>query len=170
MAGTAFRGDITTPRLGMSEVACNRSLQALQQLLADEFMLYVLLRNAHWSVQSPVFKELHELFQVQYEHADQVFDELAERIRTLGGQASIIPRDLEKITTLHASNNTLDRLPATEIVKRVAEDTERLIKGMRQAMKDIERTGEDPGTIDYLGTTLRQHEKHDWMLRAHLGR
>lgn len=132
-------------------------------------MLYILLRNAHWAVQSPQFKELHILFQDQYEFADSVFDEVAERIRTLGGQASIVPKELDDVTSLQPSPADLHKHSAPEILRRVAEDTERLIVHMREAIKKINERGDDQGTIDYLGSTLRAHEKHDWMIRAHLG-
>lgn len=52
--GTGAIGvDITRPRLGLSLKANNLSLQLLSRLLADEFLLYIKLRNAHWGVQSP---------------------------------------------------------------------------------------------------------------------
>lgn len=69
--------DVTVPRLGMADDARKRSLDLLTRVLNNEFLLYAKLRNAHWSVQSPAFKDLHETFQTIYEHVDGVFDEVA---------------------------------------------------------------------------------------------
>lgn len=52
---------------------------ALVRLCIIRLHLSVLLPSASQ------FKELHTLFQQLYEHSDGVYDELAERVRTLGG-------------------------------------------------------------------------------------
>jgi DNA-binding ferritin-like protein len=51
-----------------------------------------------------------------------------------------------------------------------AEDLERVIVAYRSALQKLDDRGEDQGSIDYLATTLREMEKFDWMLRAHLGK
>jgi hypothetical protein len=56
-----------------------------------EFVFYMKLRNAHWSIHSPQFRELHKLFERLYEHADGVYDELAERVRVLGERRVRVP-------------------------------------------------------------------------------
>ena len=58
---------------------------ALNALLADTFALYLKTKNFHWHVSGPHFRRLHLLFD---EHADQIFattDEIAERVRKVGG-------------------------------------------------------------------------------------
>lgn len=144
-------------------------MQSLHTLLSTEFMLFALLRNAHWAVQSPAFKDLHVLFEEMYRDTDGVVDELAERIRTLGGQASIVPSDLERTSAIRTPPGDMHRYNAREIVLNVAEATEATIVYMRGCAKRIDELGEDQGTIDYLGSTIRQQEKYVWMLRAHLG-
>jgi starvation-inducible DNA-binding protein len=58
---------------------------ALNQLLADTFALYLKTKNFHWHVSGPHFRDYHLLFD---EQAAQIFattDELAERVRKIGG-------------------------------------------------------------------------------------
>ena len=74
---------------------------ALNALLADVFALYLKTKNFHWHVSGPHFRDYHLLFD---EQADQIFaitDDIAERVRKIGG------------TTLHSIGNIarLQRIP-----------------------------------------------------------
>src|SRR4026209_2974976 len=60
---------------------------ALNNLLADEYVLYTKTRNYHWNVVGPQFNDLHKFFQEQYEALDEMADEVAERARSGGGKA-----------------------------------------------------------------------------------
>src|SRR5437868_11498622 len=69
----------------LSEGAVMEISAALNGLLADAFALYLKTKNFHWHVSGPHFRDYHLLFD---EQADQIFattDELAERVRKVGG-------------------------------------------------------------------------------------
>lgn len=66
----ASRADV--PRLAMSQAAADITIRHLRTLLADETMLYVLLRNCHWAVEGIGFHALHLLLETQYRFADAV--------------------------------------------------------------------------------------------------
>src|SRR6476661_2964933 len=58
---------------------------ALNILVADAFALYLKTKNFHWHVSGPHFRDYHLLLD---EQGDQIFamtDELAERVRKVGG-------------------------------------------------------------------------------------
>src|SRR5262245_2525752 len=58
---------------------------ALTALLADVFALYVKTKNFHWHMSGPHFRDYHELLD---EQSDQIFgmtDDIAERVRKIGG-------------------------------------------------------------------------------------
>src|SRR6202162_5162809 len=58
---------------------------ALNALLADVFALYMKTKNFHWHVSGPHFRDYHLLLD---EQAGQVFamtDDIAERVRKIGG-------------------------------------------------------------------------------------
>src|SRR5947208_1026910 len=58
---------------------------AINPLLADAFALYLKTKNFHWHVSGPHFRDYHLLLD---EQGDQIFamtDELAERVRKIGG-------------------------------------------------------------------------------------
>src|SRR6266702_2393228 len=57
----------------------------LNALLADVFCLYIKTKNFHWHMSGPHFRDYHLLLD---EHGDQLFamtDDIAERVRKLGG-------------------------------------------------------------------------------------
>lgn len=56
----------------------------LCKLLADEFVLYVKSRNAHWNVEGRDFYSAHLFFKSLYEQLDDIIDDVAARIRSLG--------------------------------------------------------------------------------------
>src|SRR6476620_2185417 len=60
---------------------------SLNQLLADEHVLYIKTRNAHWNVEGPDFLNMHRFFEEQYKQLEELIDDIAERIRTIGHYA-----------------------------------------------------------------------------------
>jgi DNA-binding ferritin-like protein len=59
----------------------------LNLLLADLFALYIKIKNFHWHVSGPYFRDYHLLLD---EQADQIYattDPIAERVRKLGASA-----------------------------------------------------------------------------------
>ena len=65
---------------------------ALNVLLADVFALYLKTKNFHWHVSGPHFRDYHLMFD---EQADQIFattDDIAERVRKIGGHHAAFDR------------------------------------------------------------------------------
>jgi starvation-inducible DNA-binding protein len=54
--------------------------------LADEYVLLAKTRNYHWNVEDPRFNDLHKFFEEQYEIISTAVDEIAERVRAVGGK------------------------------------------------------------------------------------
>src|SRR6266508_3155951 len=74
--------------IGLLDEQREGAVAILNTLLADEYLLYTKTRNYHWNVVGPQFNDLHKFFEAQYEALDDVIDEVAERVRALGGRAS----------------------------------------------------------------------------------
>src|ERR1700691_6426286 len=58
---------------------------ALAGLLADVFALYMKTKNFHWHMSGPHFRDYHLLLD---QHGEQIFaitDDIAERVRKVGG-------------------------------------------------------------------------------------
>lgn len=69
--------------IGLDEKTSAASADILHKYLATEIVLNLKIRNYHWNVEGPNFKELHELFGELYEKGAEYVDEIAERIRML---------------------------------------------------------------------------------------
>src|SRR5947209_771778 len=70
---------VSKDKAGVAELA--------NALLADEFVLYVKMLNYHWNIRGMQFHSLHPFLERLYREQFEVVDELAERVRTLGGTA-----------------------------------------------------------------------------------
>src|SRR4051812_18700435 len=75
------------PNLGLDEKATQQVIMLLNKRLADAFVLYTKTRNYHWNITGPNFIQLHLLLEEQYDELAESVDEIAERVRKLGGFA-----------------------------------------------------------------------------------
>jgi starvation-inducible DNA-binding protein len=58
---------------------------ALNILLADMFTLYLKTKNFHWHLSGPHFRDYHLMLDEQGEHIFATTDDIAERVRKIGG-------------------------------------------------------------------------------------
>src|SRR5262249_4739015 len=58
---------------------------ALNITLADMFALYLKTKNFHWHVSGPHFRDYHLLLDEQAEQIFATTDDIAERVRKIGG-------------------------------------------------------------------------------------
>ena len=140
------------------------TIKILNTLLADEYVLYTKSRNYHWNVVSPRFNDLHKFFQAQYEQLGEIVDDVAERVRFLGGQSAGTLREFLDLTRLKESPG---RHPeAQEMIADLLADHEAVIRALRSDLVTADEKYKDIGTNDFLTGLLQSHEKTAWMLRA----
>src|SRR5260370_30325214 len=58
---------------------------ALTTVLADMFALYLKTKNFHWHISGPHFRDYHLLLDEQAEQIFATTDDIAERVRKIGG-------------------------------------------------------------------------------------
>ncbi len=73
--------------IGLTDEQREGVVLMLNTLLADEYLLYTKTRNYHWNVVGPQFNDLHKFFEEQYNELNDIVDDVAERARSLGGNA-----------------------------------------------------------------------------------
>jgi starvation-inducible DNA-binding protein len=71
--------------IGISERSREAVVRILNDVLSDEYVLYTKTRNYHWNVVGPQFNDYHKFFEAQYDALNEVVDDVAERVRALGG-------------------------------------------------------------------------------------
>jgi len=137
----------------------------LTVLLADEFVLYMKTRNAHWNVEGPDFHTMHTFFEGQYNELAIIIDDVAERLRKLEHYAVASMTEYLKLT--HLSEKALGKNDSMSFIKALLSDYESIIIYIREQLDALEDQL-DKGTDDFITGVLEQHEKTAWMLRAHL--
>ena len=135
--------------------------EALNAVLADVFSLYLKTKNFHWHMTGPHFRDYHLLLD---EHSDQLFavtDELAERVRKLGGTTI---RSIGHIARLQRiADNDADSITPEDMLSELHEDEKALVLGMRAAHVLCDDAG-DVATASILENYIDQAERRSWFL------
>ena len=134
---------------------------ALNALLADFFALYLKTKNFHWHVSGPHFRDYHLLLD---EQADQIFaatDDIAERVRKIGGTTI---RSIGHIARLQRLlDNDADYVEPQDMIAELRDDNQTLIGSLREvhALCDEEN---DVATASLIEVWIDQAERRVWFL------
>jgi starvation-inducible DNA-binding protein len=139
-----------------------RVADALSNVLADTFIVYLKTHNFHWNVTGPMFHTLHQMFEEQYNELWLAVDAIAERIRSLGFIAPGSYGEFAKLTYLQEAPVARN---ATEMIAELLRDHETTARTVRSTLA-VARTAVDAPTEDLLTQRLAAHEKAAWMLRS----
>ena len=71
--------------IGIDEKNRKAVIELLQTVLANLSVIYSKTRNFHWNITGPRFHTMHLFLEAQYKELGEAADEVAERIRSLGG-------------------------------------------------------------------------------------
>jgi len=140
----------------------HQTLLALEETLANSYLLMLKTQNYHWNVVGENFKSLHELFQVQYEELFVAIDEIAERIRAIGSKVEGSFEGFSQLSKFKKGDKNSD--PKTMINSLVA-DHDELAKSLKLAVKTAQEEL-DEGTADMFIGRIKAHEKAIWMLES----
>lgn len=151
--------------IGLKETSRKGVAKLLNGLLADEYVLYTKTRNFHWNVTGPQFHDLHKFFESQYEELDEIIDEIAERVRSLGETPIATLAAFLKESRLKEPSG---KLSAKQMIEELLADHETVIRQMRDDIEDAGNKYHDTGNQDEITGWMEQHEKMAWMLRAML--
>lgn len=159
-------GSVVPMPIGLEESVCKRSVELLNQILADTVTLRDLYKKHHWQVSGPTFYSLHLLFDKHYAEQDALVDLLAERIMLLGGISLAMGGDVADASTIPCPPRGREEVPVQ--ISRMLHGHEILLKATRAAASEAEEAG-DPGTNDLLvSNVLRTNELQVWFLAEHV--
>jgi starvation-inducible DNA-binding protein len=135
-------------------------IDALQEVLANSYSLYLKTQNYHWNVEGPDFYSLHKFFEEQYLDLATAVDLIAERIRFLGAKANASFSAYNMLSSIKEASGKED---AKTMVTTLLADQEKIIKILDDTIKTFEG---DEATIDILIGRLEIHQKHLWMFKS----
>ncbi len=154
------------PKIGISKDNLTQVAHTLNVFLADEFLLYLKTRNAHWNVEGSDFHAMHKFFEEQYEQLDEIMDDVAERIRALGHYAPATLKSYLELT--HLSEQSREGNDSGGFIKELLGDHESIVTRLRENINKFAGELNDAGTSDFITGLMETHEKMAWMLRSHL--
>lgn len=153
-------------QIGIKKENLTKAAHTLNGFLADEIVLYIKTRNAHWNVEGADFHEKHKFFESQYEELDDVMDDVAERIRSLGHYAPATLKSYLELT--HLTEQSRAKNDGAGFVKELLADHESIVIRLRENINYFANDLGDAGTSDFITGLVEKHEKMAWMLRAQL--
>ena len=134
---------------------------ALNGLLADSFALYLKTKNFHWHMSGPHFRDYHLMFD---EQADAIFattDELAERVRKIGGTTLRSIGHIAKLQSIEDNDETF--VDPADMLRELMADNKKVAAAMRKAHK-VADEHEDAATAGLLETFIDATERRTWFL------
>jgi starvation-inducible DNA-binding protein len=159
-------GSIAALPIGLEEAVCKRSVEALNQTLADTIAIRDLYKKHHWQVAGQTFYQLHLLFDKHYEQQAGLVDLIAERIQILGGISIAMAADVAEETRIPRPPRGREEVPVQ--ISRLLEAHELILRQAREAAVQADKA-EDSGTNDLLvSDVIRTNEMQVWFLAEHL--
>src|SRR6201991_4149172 len=122
--------DLDTPT-DLPQAAVDKISASLNTLLADAFALYVKTKNFHWHVSGRHFHDYHLMLDEQSDAIFATTDQLAERVRKLGGLTLRSIGHVSKLQTIKDNNE--DYVPPREMLRELMEDNKHITASMRKA-------------------------------------
>jgi starvation-inducible DNA-binding protein len=135
--------------------------RTLNSLLADIFALYLKTKNYHWHMNGPHFRDYHLLLD---EQADQIFaisDDIAERVRKIGGVSVHSIGEVSKLQRVRDDNREF--VPAKEMLQGLYDDNRALVDNLREA-HEIASNANDVATTSLIENWIDEAERRAWFL------
>lgn len=159
-------GMIVKLPIALSEHVCVKSVENLNQLLADTITLRDLYKKHHWQVAGHTFYQLHLLFDKHYKEQNELVDSIAERIQTLGGISIAMAHDVADMTMIPRPPRGREEVPVQ--ISRLLHAHEVILLEARTMARQAADDGDD-GTNDLLvSDVIRTNELQVWFLSEHL--
>lgn len=157
---TAAARHLATPT-DLSPEATRDIAAGLNRILADAFALYLKIKNFHWHMSGPHFRDYHLMLD---DHGDEVLamtDPLAERVRKLG-QTTL--RSITGImNTQTILDNDADYVDPQDMLAELHSDN-LLILGEMRRVHDICDEAGDVASASLLENWIDEGEKRGWFL------
>lgn len=145
----------------LPEDAVLKISKALNGILADAFALYLKTKNFHWHVSGPHFRDYHVLLDEQSQQILAATDDMAERVRKIGGTTLRSIGDIAKHQSIKDNNEVY--VPPVDMLRELMNDNKHVAEAMRAAHKLCDEH-EDVATASLLEVWIDEAEKRTWFL------
>lgn len=139
----------------------SKIVKQLKQIQADAHALYIKIHNYHWNVKGMDFFPVHAHTEKIYTSMSELFDDMAERVLTLGEKPYLTMEELIKNTKIETE--TKDTFKSKEIVESIIKDYNYLLESFK-TLSEIASEKGDKTTEAYADEKVAELEKDLWML------
>jgi starvation-inducible DNA-binding protein len=158
--------EVSPASIALPQAARHKSIENLNQLLADTLTLRDLYKKHHWQVSGPQFYQLHLLFDKHAGEQSELADALAERVQTLGGVSLAAAHDVVETTIIPRPPR--DRESPADQFARLLHAHEVVLEESRSMARAAADAGDD-GTNDLVvSDVIRTNEMQAWFISEHL--
>ena len=137
----------------------------LNLYLANQLVDYVKKHNLHWNLKGTQFFTLHAKLEELYDEANDILDEVAERILALGGNPVSNMKEALSMATIKELENGPKSTEQT--IKALISDTDYWIKDSKEIAELADKEG-DSVTNDMFNGYTKAYQKLAWMLKAYV--
>jgi len=134
---------------------------ALNTILADAYTLYLKTKNFHWHVSGPHFRDYHLLFDEQAASILAATDDMAERVRKIGGTTLRSIGHIAKLQTI--DDNDSEFVAPSMMLSELMNDNKAVARTMRKA-HEVADEHEDIATASLIENWIDETEKRIWFL------
>ena len=152
---------LTSMPSGFNPDAVAKISNSLNALLADVFSLYVKTKNFHWHMAGPHFRDYHLLLDEQSEQIFAATDDIAERVRKIGGVTLHSIGQMARLQRI--VDNDQDIVPAQHMLTELCEDNAQLAVHLRSAHSLCDEYG-DVATASLIENWIDEAERRVWFL------
>ena len=153
----------SAPRVGshLGDTAVAEISDALRQLLADVFALFLKTKNFHWHMSGPHFRDYHLLLDSHAEQLLAMTDVIAERARKIGGTTLRSISDIARHQRLQDNND--ECVPPQSMLSQLFDDNQTLAGSLRSAHELCGQHG-DVATTSLIEVWIDETEQRAWFL------
>ncbi len=156
----AVAADLDTPS-DLPQEATDKVSAELNVLLADTFALYLKTKNFHWHMSGRHFRDYHLMLDEQSEQILATTDDMAERVRKIGGNTLRSIGHIAKLQTLKDNDDAF--VPPREMLRELMNDNKTVAANMRKAHKIIDDM-EDIASASLIENWIDETERRTWFL------
>jgi len=133
----------------------------LNALLADVFALYIKTKNFHWHMTGPHFRDYHLLLDEQGSQIFAITDDIAERVRKIGGATIRSVGHIAKLQRI--ADNDQEFVAAKDMLNELHADNRALVESLRSA-HEVASKANDYATTSLIEVWIDEAERRAWFL------
>ena len=160
-AGGLERGARLATPTDLGDNAVKDIAGALNGLLADSFALYLKTKNFHWHVSGPNFRDYHLMFDQQATQIFEATDDIAERVRKIGGTTLRSLNQAASMTRVVA--NDASYVEPADMLAELMEDNKAFVRSLRAAHELCDEH-DDVATESLIENWIDEAERRVWFL------